>query len=238
MRQNRQGTVKRVAGAATVMVMLGCGGAPEQGQMTADLERDLQLAIDARPAPAMVVSAIEGGPTGAPSGRERGRRDAVPTPRRTPRPAPAPQVEEVAAPEPQQAAAPVVTDPVATETAPAPTPEPVPQVATIEPGIHQAPERGPSAGSGEIETRGEGGMGSGRRGGGWGGIIGVIIRGGGAGIDNCEEHDRRRAGRRGGRGEGTVIAIGRGGRGGLGGRIDDVMGGVVNGGGRPTFPRY
>lgn len=234
--------MRTAAGAATVtatvMVMLGCSGAPEPGPMTADLERDLQLAIDARPTPAMVVSAIEGGPTGAPSGRERGRREAVPTPRRAPRPAPAPPVEEVAVAEPEQATAPAATDPMATEVAPAPTPEPVTEVATAEPGIQQAPDHGPSAGRGDIETRGDGGMGSGRRGGGWGGIIGVIIRGGGAGIDNCEAHDRRRAGRRGGMGGGTVIAIGRGGRGGLGGRIEDVMGGVVNGGGRPTFPRY
>jgi len=62
--------------------------------MTADLERDLDLAANARAPQTAVVSALEGGPRNAPSGAQRGRRDAVPTPRPQPRPVAEAEVKE------------------------------------------------------------------------------------------------------------------------------------------------
>lgn len=213
------------AALATALGLAGCGGNSEQGAMTADLERDLQLALSAAPPRTAVVSAIEGGPVYSPSGNQRGRRDAVPTPRRMPRPTPEAEVQETSVtPELEEASAPSVEVTTQTVQAPAPIPEPTAQAPSTEGILVTGTARGPSHGSGEAD-------GGGRRGGGWGTGVGVIIRGGAAGDDNCEEHDRRRTGRRGG---GTIINVGGGG----------VMGGIIggmigNGGGiRPTFPRY
>lgn len=233
-----RGKFATVAGVLTVLAIAGCGGDREQGAMTADLERDLELAIAAERPRSAVVSAIEGGPVGAPSGAEQGRRDAVPTPRRTPRPTPQAEVvqETPTLPVLEEAAAPAVA--ITEQVEPTPTPVPEPAVESPAPGVVVAvePQGGPSAGSGVDHGAGDHGEGAGRRGGGIGGIIGVIIRGGAAGVDNCEEHDRR-AGRR-GRG-GTVIAGGRGGGvitrgGGWGGAIGGAIGDAV---GSPTFPR-
>ncbi|WP_434478788.1 hypothetical protein [Gemmatimonas sp.] len=97
------------AGMVVTVGMLACGGDREQGGMTADLERDLQLAANARAPQTAVVSAIEGGPRNAPTGTERGARDAVNTPRRTPRPRPQAEVQEVAVSDlPEEATAPAV----------------------------------------------------------------------------------------------------------------------------------
>jgi hypothetical protein len=220
-----------LAAGFTVAGMLGCGGAPDQHAMTADLERDLELAVNARPPQTVVVSALEGGPRNAPSGADRGRRDAVPTPHRTPRPTPQAEVVETAAtPEPEETEAPAMV--VAEQVEPTPAPEPVVAERAPEPEpVYGPATRGPSAGTGEAEGRGEAGRGQGRRGGGWGTLIGVIIRGGAAGIDNCEEHDRRRGRRTGGGYGGDIITAG--------GVMGGVLGGVIaNGGIRPTYPRY
>lgn len=225
-----------LAAGLSVAGLLGCGGR-EPGAMTADLERDLDLALNARRPQMVVVSAIEGGPRDAPSGTERGRRDAVPVPRRQPRPMPAVEEQETTAPvNPEEASAPAVavTEPMEPEPAPAASEGAAEASHTPEP--HSEPEtasRGPSVGTGDVDGHGDGGRGQGRRGGGWGTLIGVIIRGGSAGIDRCEAHDRRRAGRRlpGGRG-GDILVNG-------GGVLGGVIGGVIaNGGVRPTFPRY
>lgn len=213
--------------------LLGCGGSRDQAEMTADLERDLDLALRARSPRTMVVSVLEGGPPGAPSGTARGRRDAVPTPRPAPRPAvEGPTAETAAADAPEAATSSAEVEPIEPATAPTPEPATEQPVAAPEPATDARPaDHGPTAEAGEADGRGEVERGQGRRGAGWGTLIGVIIRGGAAGIDNCEAHDRRRAGRRrpGGYG-GDIIAIG----GGMGG----VIGGVVtNGGIRPTFPR-
>ncbi len=197
--------------------------------MTADLERDLDLAANARAPQTAVVSALEGGPRTAPSGVERGRRDAVPTPRPQPRPVAEAEVQETAVTTAlEEAPAPAVTVTAAVEPTPAPVPEPAARAPEPDP-IAGPMSRGPSDGRGESEGRGEMGRGEGRRGGGFGTLIGVIIRGGGAGIDHCEEHDRRRAGRRGGVGGGIMVA----GPGGWGGPI-----GANGGTPRTTFPRY
>ena len=87
-------TAAVVSGMAAVFALGGCGGERDQTAMTADLERDLQMATAAERPRTAVVSSIEGGPTGAPSGDQAGRRDAVPTPRRTARPLPGAPVTE------------------------------------------------------------------------------------------------------------------------------------------------
>ncbi|MFO0228074.1 hypothetical protein [Gemmatimonas sp.] len=232
------GARRALVAGLTVAGLLGCGGT-ETGTMTADLERDLDLAVRARRPQTVVVSALEGGPRGAPSGAERGQRDVVATPRRAPRAAPQALPEEVpTVAEPENSTAPVGADEAATVDAPAPEPQVAPDAPAPEPAPMPV-TRGPSAGH-DGEASVEEGQGRGRRGSGLGTLIGVIIRGGAAGIDNCEEHDRRRAGRRrggtnGGMGGygGDIIMAG-------GGVLGGVMGGVIaNGGGirRPTFPR-
>jgi len=215
-------------GTISVLVagLMGCGGSGEPAAMTADLERDLDLATNARRPQTAVVSALEGGPRRAPSGTERGRRDAVPVSRRQPRPTPEAEVQEAAATtEVEEAPAPAVAVTATVEPTPAPVPEPAPQAP--EPVSGPIPH-GPSDGSGDAIGTGEVGRGGGGRRGGFGTLIGVIIRGGSAGVDNCEEHDRRRNGRRGGMGGGIITA----GPGGWGGPI-----GANGGTPRTTFPR-
>lgn len=232
-------TAAVVSGMAAVFALGGCGGAADQTGMTADLERDLQLATAAERPRTAVVSAIEGGPTGAPSGDQIGRRDAVPKPRQTARPTPsAPVTETVSSESVSEAPAPALVTTERVEPTPSPSPEPGVQappdlsteaVATPGPSSRGDEEAGRDRGtaSGNIGN-GDGG----RRGGGWGGIIGVVIRGGGAGEDHCEEHDRRRNGGR----IGTRV-------GGNGGIIGTVIGEVIDRGRAPVgtpqrWPRY
>lgn len=200
--------------------------------MTADLERDLQLAVAAQKPRTQVVSVIEGGqPPNAPSGDAKGRRDAVSVKRQAPRPTESPVVQETAAlPQLDAAAAPAVQVTETVEPAPAPIPEP--SIEAPSGDIGTMPASGPSAGSGS-------GEGSSRRGGGWGTAIGAIIRGASAGVDNCGEHDRPR--RRGGNGYpmGGMGGMGTMGGGGLSGpAIGGMIGGVIaNGGIRRAVPR-
>jgi len=118
-------TAAVVSGMAAVFALGGCGGERDPSAMTADLERDLQLATAAEGPRTAVVSALEGGPIGAPSGDRIGRRDAVAIPRRTARPTPsAPTTETVASASVNEApaAATVTTEQV--EPTPSPRPEP------------------------------------------------------------------------------------------------------------------
>lgn len=232
-------TAAVVSGMAAVFALGGCGGERDQAAMTADLERDLQLATAAERPRTAVVSAIEGGPTGAPSGDQVGRRDAVPTPRRTARPTPsAPVTETVSSESVSEAPAPALVTTERVEPTPAPSPEPGVQappdlsteaVATSGPSARGDDDAGHDRGTGSGPVgNGDGG----RRGGGWGGIIGVVIRGGGAGDDHCEEHDRRRNGGR----IGTRV-------GGNGGIIGTVIGEAIDRGRTPVgtpqrWPRY
>lgn len=228
-----------VSGMAAVFALGGCGGERDQSAMTADLERDLQMATAAERPRTAVISAIEGGPTGAPSGDQVGRRDAVPRPRRTARPtAQAPMTETVSAESPDATPAPVAVTTERVEPSPSPSPEPGVQappdlsteaVAISGPSARGDDDAGRDRGNG---TGNAGNGGNGRRGGGWGGIIGVVIRGGGAGEDHCEEHDRRRNGGR----IGTRV-------GGNGGIIGTVIGEVIERGRAPVgtpqrWPRY
>jgi hypothetical protein len=231
-----------VAGMAAVFALGGCGGERDRAGMSVDLERDLELATAAARPRTAVVSAIEGGPTGAPSGNQRGRRDAVPTARRTARPTPiAPVTETVSMESMADAPAPVVLTPAAVEPTPAPVPEPTVQAppdlsteASSTPGVV---DRGHDDEADRDRGAGHDGRGEGtRRGGGWGGIIGVVIRGGAAGVDHCEEHDRRRAGGRSGGRIGTRV-------GGVGGVIGTVIGEAIDRGRVPVgtpqrWPRY
>ncbi|WP_411281056.1 hypothetical protein [Gemmatimonas sp.] len=236
-------TAAVVSGLAAVFAMGGCGGERDPAAMTADLERDLQLATAAERPRTAVISALEGGPTGAPSGDQIGRRDAVPTRRRTARPTPsAPIAETMTAESVNEAPAPATVATERVEPAPSPSPEPGVQappdlsteaVATSGPSARGDEDAGRDRGtsSGNVGN-GDGG----RRGGGWGGIIGVVIRGGGAGEDHCEEHDRRRNGGRNGGRIGTRV-------GGNGGIIGTVIGEVIDRGRAPVgtpqrWPRY
>lgn len=227
-----------VSGMAAVFALGGCGGDRDQALMTADLERDLHLATAAERPRTAVVSAIEGGPTGAPSGDQVGRRDAVPVPRRSARPSPrAPVTETVTSESVDEAPAAAIVTAERMEPTPAPSPEPGVQappdlsteaVATSGPSARGDQDAGRDRGTGT----GDVGNGGGRRGGGWGGIIGVVIRGGGAGDDHCEEHDRR------GNGGRIGTRVGRN-----GGVIGTVIGEVIDRGRSPVgapqrWPRY
>lgn len=238
----RQGitTAAVIAGMAAVLALGGCGGERDRAGMSVDLERDLELATAAARPRTAVVSALEGGPTGAPSGDQRGRRDAVPTARRTARPTPiAPLTETVSLESVANAPAPVALTPAAVEPTPAPVPEPTiqapPDLSTEAAHTPGGVDRGHDTEADVDRDRGAGhdGRGEGtRRGGGWGGIIGVVIRGGAAGVDHCEERDRRRAGGR----IGTRV-------GGVGGVIGTVIGEAIDRGRVPAgtpqrWPRY
>ena len=215
--------------AATVAVV-GCRNdsrAPADG-MTADLERDLQLAAAVRPQRSGVVSAIEQVANGGPSGTARGVRAAVHVRKRSPLESRSGAKQDVAAAHVSaDVSAPRFAVGVTQTAAPTDIPDPV---AT-------SPSQGPSVGGSDGSYAGgsdEGSIGRGRgddgRGRGPGGI-GVIIRGGGAGDDHCEPQGPRRGTRNGGQ---------TGGMGGIGG----VIGGIIGGAGRfpvgrPTnFPRY
>ena len=229
-----------VSGMAAVLALGGCGGERDQFAMTADLERDLQMATAAERPRTAVVSAIEGGPTGAPSGDQRGRRDAVPTARRTARPTPsAPLNETVSSESVSEAPASATVTTEAVDPTSSPSPEPgvqYPPDLSTEAVAPADPSARGDDGAGRDRGTGGGNGDGGRRGGGWGGIIGVVIRGGAAGVDHCEEHDRRRNGGRNGGGVGIRV-------GGAGGIIGAVIGEAMDRGRAPVgtpqrWPRY
>ncbi len=188
--------------------------------MTADLERDLQMASTVRAPRTQSVSALELVANGGPSGNSRGERALVRTPRRAPTALPSVSEQEVAAPDvPAQDHAPLGA-PTITESAPASGPSPVnePTAASGDLGVFVGTSSG-TYGTGDERTRGRGDEGRGR-------TPGVIIRGGAAGEDHCEPRGRR-----------------RGGMGGMGGGVGDIgtIIGIMSGGGsgrRTPFPRY
>lgn len=187
-----------VAAAAAVLVR-GRGEASSD-PLASDLRRDLQLATSsvALPRPAADANfALETAPTSAP--------ERAPVVRRAssgPRAVRSPAAHVHASPEPTAAESEETTRQVAQAPAPAETPsEPQPSSEGVAlPRPTSIPVSYPAEGRGngpqvivdEGETRG------GTVGGGIGAVIGpvfgVVIRGGGVGgIDDCEEHDRRRA---------------------------------------------
>jgi hypothetical protein len=176
-------TFVRLAGVTGALLVAACSG---RDQLVDDgFKKDLELASAASPitlqnaqAGAQVVSAIER-TAPAPKRVAQSQRAArhTPAPRATPRPV---EVEEADV-SPQVEEAPVQISEAPAEAAPLPSPRPQPVAST---------------GGG----RDEGDIGIGR-GDGIGTIIGVVLRGGHGGIDEC---DPRTDGRRGGRG---TIAI-------------------------------
>ncbi|HYW30388.1 MAG TPA: hypothetical protein VE869_02695 [Gemmatimonas sp.] len=225
---------------AAAMAIVGCSGGDKRGDdgITADLERDLALATAPRANRTAVVSAVEGGPTGAPSGSQRGQRAPVRVNRRAPAPSATDVVQEVAAPEiTADLPAPTIGADLS-ESAPAPSPVSEPEHAPTAVDVDETTiVSGPSAG-------GDGDGQRGRRGGGIGGLIGAVIRGAVVDGDHCERHDGRR-----GRGGGVVIGGSRI----PGGIAGPISGGIRIGGGRmgmpnvrdtrapigrPTYPRY
>ncbi|MEO7360256.1 MAG: hypothetical protein ABI120_08000 [Gemmatimonadaceae bacterium] len=184
--------------------------------MTADLERDLSLATSVQPTRSAVVSALEQGRNGAPSGEAKGERMVVPTKKRAPSRQPSPTVTEVAAvasevnPEPAPTAPPEVAPPTVSE-APAPSTTTADAAAPdLSYPTPAPPTGGPSAGAGNNDGRGSEDVGSGdhgRRGSGVVGVIGAILRGGSVGVDNCEPNGRRRGGTMGAIG-GTILGGG------------------------------
>ncbi len=191
--------------------------------MTADLERDLQLASTVRAPRTQAVSAIELVANGGPSGRTRGERALVRTPRRAPVASPSPTEQEVAAPNLPADDRAALIAPTMTQSTVAPAPAPVTEPIAI--AAEHGPYIGTSSGTygvGDEGTRGRGDDGWGR------GIPGVIIRGGSAGDDHCEP----RGGRRG-------TGAGMGGIGGNIGTIGTIIGIMGGGGGRRSpYPRY
>jgi hypothetical protein len=183
--------------------------------MTADLERDLQLASTVRTSTPQAVSAIELGERGGPSGSSRGKRDAVRTPRRAPVQSASLHTAEVAVPNlpPVDHAPKLATTMTEATQAPAPAPVVEPVAVGAEHGgpyIGNTPE--PYGGGGSNGGDWGRGRGDGRTG------TGAIIRGGGPGEDHCEPRGRGRP-PLGGAGIGGII-------------------GTLGGGGRAPFPRY
>lgn len=228
--------VSTLSAFGAALAVMGCQGRSSHEAMTADLERDLNLATTVRAPHTGVVSALEQNSNGALSGEQAGLRLAVPTTRRAPAPGRSPATTEVPA------------DPLPVEettvAAPAPAPSPVavaaeqpaqevPQAAAT-PGIIIA--SGPSAGTGSDGTGvgvGESGRAEGHGGVGAvvGGIIGAIIRGSTVGADNCEP---MRPGRRGTLDRGGIIGEVIGGAGRTVGGVERLPGGL----GSARFPRY
>lgn len=212
-------SVLGISGSAAVGI--AAGRTPPAESMTADIERDLQMASTA-PKRTAIVSALEQGRSGAPSGDSRGARMAVPTQKRAPTAAPSRRELET---------------PIAHENAHDPAPDPEPIVSQPEtvvastagtstdaappdlsyPTPMEAPSAGAGAGSGNGSGVGSGsGGGNGRRGNGAGAaagaVLGAILRGATVGVDHCEPPSRR--------------------RGGTEGRVIGAIGGVLIGGNR------
>ena len=204
-------TVSALSVVAAGAVLVGCERARGSSEpMTADVERNLQLASSVQGQRTGIVSPIEQISNGAPSGNDRGKRLAVPAHRSAPTPAPSPVVTEVAAATATYENA--ATDAVdASTTATPKTNGIVAPVAMQTASAAQTPDAGsassggPSAGIGAVIGTGNGDTGrneEGNRGQGRspeagmpmpppggnvvGGITGVIIRGALAGHDNCE----------------------------------------------------
>jgi hypothetical protein len=222
---------------ATIVCAMGCQGHRSNEPMTADFQRDLSLASSVRSPHTGTVSAIELNSNGAPSGNSAGIRLGVPTLRRAPSPATSKVVAAVPiAPLPTTDAAASVA--VATPQVASGIAEAANASAAAEPQIFISPAAsGPSAGDADY-GRGDSGRGdSGRHGGGVGGVIGAIIRGTSAGVDNCEPTGSRRGARDHGGIAGTILGgdhgiIGTDTRGG------GTRGGMGIGGATAARPRY
>lgn len=180
-------TLAKIMVPAAALFALACGSKGEGDQAARDaLSRDLEMVsakglelANAQSAPAtQIVSEMERTPVRAPRQGSASR-----TPKKARVPAPAPVIAPLA--EPPVAEVAEVVQPAVVAQAPAPEAVEAPAPAS-EPLI--VPVSYPTGGSGSE------GRGGGRRGGGLGGIFGVVIRGGSAGVDHCERHPGGRGG--------------------------------------------
>jgi hypothetical protein len=177
-------TFAGAAGIAGVLFIAACTGS--ESVVDENFIKDLELAraaspitLQASPATAQVVSSIE---RTAPSPRRVAPSQRAvkhtPAPRRTPAPVEIEQPSVAAEPEPE---------PIEVAEAPTEIPAEVPQIPSARP----QPVASPGTGSGGY---GDGDIGRGR-GDGIGTVIAVVLRGGHAGVDDCDPRvDGRRRG--------------------------------------------
>ncbi len=209
-------TIAKLAVLPFALVAFGCAKdePATSTELSADLRKDLELAssagldlASAQNAHAqMVVSSIEAGPRAAPVA-------ASPKPRPSAKPKASPTPDVLDAPEVQPSLEPVA-EPQAPVTVAASVEPPVAAPRPTAPPI-VVPTTGGVFDGGVYGERDRGGLG------------GVIIRGGHAGVDHCERHPR------GGRGGIIDAVVGAG----IGIAINDRTPGVGIRG-RGTFPRY
>lgn len=200
-----------VPAAAMVGLLAACSSAPQRD--TAELASDLQKDLELAKASSLELASSSRARTEVISGVEAGRAGSTLAGERAPLPKPAPRARPERTPVVRHAAQKTVEAPVASvaEETPAPaTEEVVAPAATMaaapapEPAAAPTPEpvvmAGPQAtedGAGASRPRdpggwGDAGTGDVGRGGGWGGLGGVIIRGGSIGDDDhCEIRPRR-----------------------------------------------
>ena len=188
-------TIPTLSAMALTLALAACRNDAHTGPdaMTADLDRDLQLASSAHSTRAQAVSAVELTSNDGPSGNQRGERSMVTVTRRAPVASHSSKVSDVAVPNlPALQHGPAVA-PTVTESAPAPAHGPSAEtVASADQGQGVAAAVGANTGSSESYGRGNGGNGSGSG--------PAIIRGGPAGQDHCSPHGRHGGGMMGGMG--------------------------------------
>lgn len=171
-------TIVKLAGITGALMVAACSG--KGTAVSDDFKKDLELASASSPITlaasqpaAQVVSSIER--TAPPAPRRVAQSQRVvkhrPAPRATPAPVEVEQADVSEAVEP----APVEVSPVPAQPAPLPSPRPQPVASSG--GIGEEP-RGGGAGAEAIGT-----------------IIGVVLRGGSGGIDECDPRTDGRRGR-------------------------------------------
>jgi len=179
-----------------LVIVAACGrGGSEGGQISEELRKDLEAASAARPElanaagdfqPMRFVSEIEQSNNATPVQRSR-------TPRRVAAKSANLQQDETQSPAPETAQEIQVAEtPAEAPQAPAPTPD-APSVPSVAPRPAALPVDVPAMQGNGGGGGGGIGMGDGR-GAGIGDVIGVVIRGGGVGVDHCPP--RRRGGGR------------------------------------------
>ena len=182
-----------VLGVSTAAVGYAAKGSANEA-MTADIERDLELAAATPAARTRVVSALEQGRNGAPSGQSRGARMVVPTKQRAPSAAASRQVmdapvehEHAEAPAPSPSSTPSDPVAIASSTGESSTDAAPPDLS------YPTPAEAPATGAGRAQGTGNDGRGVGRTGMGVAGaVLGAILRGSSVGHDKCIPQGTRR----------------------------------------------
>jgi len=192
----RTSLVRLLVPVAVVASLAACGrGASESARLSDDLKKDLEAASSERPElataagsfrPMQVVSELEQSNGSAPVERTR-------TPKRVAaRSASLNQPQDKESPAPEVAQEIQVAETPAESPAPAPEAD-VPRVPSVAPRPSALPVDVPAVGVADVGRGGIGtGRGTGRGGDGIGDIIGIVIRGGGVGVDHCPPRRRGR----------------------------------------------